>query len=53
MVKSKGKLFLHKEKLTDQVCGIIKCYAGPVAHLARALRWQRRGEGFESPQVHI
>lgn len=27
------------------------CY-GVLAHLARALRWQRRGEEFESPVLH-
>lgn len=25
---------------------------GVLAHLARALRWQRRGEEFESPVLH-
>lgn len=25
---------------------------GALAHLARALRWQRRGEEFESPILH-
>ena len=27
-------------------------FNGAVAQLARALRWQRRGQGFESPQLH-
>jgi antitoxin (DNA-binding transcriptional repressor) of toxin-antitoxin stability system len=28
-------------------------FAGAVAQLARARRWQRRGQGFESPQLHL
>ncbi len=27
-------------------------FAGAVAQLARASRWQREGQGFESPQLH-
>ena len=28
-------------------------FQGAVAQLARARRWQRRGQGFESPQLHL
>ena len=28
-------------------------FDGAVAQLARARRWQRRGQGFESPQLHF
>ncbi len=28
-------------------------FAGAVAQLARASRWQREGQGFESPQLHF
>jgi antitoxin (DNA-binding transcriptional repressor) of toxin-antitoxin stability system len=28
-------------------------FAGAVAQLARASRWQREGQGFESPQLHV
>lgn len=27
-------------------------YKGALAHLARALRWQRRGDQFESDMLH-
>lgn len=28
-------------------------FSGAVAQLARAMRWQRIGQGFESPQLHL
>ena len=31
---------------------ILSGYHGALAHLARALRWQRRGDQFESGMLH-
>lgn len=32
---------------------VYNIYPGPVAHLARAFLWHRKGGGFESHRVHI
>ncbi len=37
--------------LRGKCCTIYSCF-GDVAQLIRALRWQRRGPGFESPYLH-
>ncbi len=40
--KDKNKLLLLRSSLKN----------GALAHLARALRWQRRGDRFESDMLH-